>query len=102
MAQVSNSVGDSESCATRQEMTNHTKMTPGRSVIDRGAKPLLVIVIASLDDIARAIRLRRQPDFFELRLDALSHDLQQLEASFDKIRAPLIITARHPFRRRTA
>ncbi len=70
-------------------------MTPGRSLKGRGAEPLLVVVIASLDDLARSLRMRQPPGLFELRLDALCHDLQQVESLAKRLHAPLIITARH-------
>ena len=42
------------------------------------------------------MRIRRPPDFFELRLDRLAGTLDQLEKKLPKLRALLIITARHP------
>jgi 3-dehydroquinate dehydratase-1 len=36
------------------------------------------------------------PDFFELRLDRLVHAVDRLDNKISKLRAPLIITARHP------
>src|SRR5262249_14990989 len=36
------------------------------------------------------------PDFFELRLDRLARVIDRLENKISKLRAPLIITARHP------
>jgi len=56
----------------------------------------LVGVIASPAALARATRLRRPPDLFELRLDALRHSLGKVIRAIPKLRAPLIITARHP------
>ncbi|MBA2271919.1 MAG: type I 3-dehydroquinate dehydratase [Chthoniobacterales bacterium] len=56
----------------------------------------LVAVIASAADLARASRLRRTPDLFELRLDALVDVLDELEAAMPRLRAPFIITARRP------
>ena len=58
--------------------------------------PPIVAVIASTADLARALRLRRFPDFFELRLDALHAMADQLRQIAPKLRAPLIVTARHP------
>ncbi|MGI8480771.1 MAG: type I 3-dehydroquinate dehydratase [Chthoniobacterales bacterium] len=55
----------------------------------------IVGVIFSRADLQRAIRMRRPPDLFELRLDAFVH-LDELESALQKLRAPLIITARHP------
>jgi 3-dehydroquinate dehydratase-1 len=40
--------------------------------------------------------MRRPPDLFELRLDCLCHILNEIEAKLPMLRAPLIITARHP------
>jgi 3-dehydroquinate dehydratase type I len=53
----------------------------------------LVGVIASIDELRLATRMRAPPDLFELRLDHLPnlHESQPL-----KLRRPLIITARHP------
>lgn len=56
----------------------------------------IVAVIASPEDFQRALRLRRPPDFFELRLDALQPFLSQLSSAISQLCAPLIITARHP------
>src|SRR6516164_73499 len=56
----------------------------------------IVAVIASPADMDRAMRIRRPPNFFELRLDRLAAIVDQLENKLPKLRAPLIITARHP------
>jgi len=56
----------------------------------------LVGVIASVAALACARRLRRTPDFFELRLDALHKSLGQIEAKICSLQAPIILTARHP------
>ncbi|MGI8890451.1 MAG: type I 3-dehydroquinate dehydratase [Chthoniobacterales bacterium] len=53
-------------------------------------------VIASARDLLRATRMRRPPDFFELRLDALRNSLQEIERAIPRLSAPLILTARHP------
>jgi len=58
--------------------------------------PRVVAVIASPADMYRAMRIRRPPNFFELRLDRLAGIVDQLEDKLPKLRAPLIITARHP------
>src|SRR5262245_3635958 len=58
--------------------------------------PRLVGVIASSNDLERAIRMRKPPDLFELRLDRLAGIADQLENFLPKLRASLIITARHP------
>ena len=56
----------------------------------------IVGVIASPVALARAVRLRQPPDLFELRLDALRHSLGPVEQALPRLRAPLILTARHP------
>jgi 3-dehydroquinate dehydratase I len=56
----------------------------------------LVGVIASRADLGRALRMRRPPDLFELRLDRLAGMADQAETLLPKLHAPLIITARHP------
>ncbi len=56
----------------------------------------LVAVIASSAALAQATRLRHPPDLFELRLDALRHSLEEVDRAIPKLRAPLILTARHP------
>ncbi len=58
--------------------------------------PRVVGVIASPADMDRAMRIRRPPNFFEMRLDRLAGIVDQLEDKLPKLRAPLIITARHP------
>lgn len=56
----------------------------------------IVAVIASPSDLARALRLRRLPDFLELRLDSLHAIGDKLLQIAPRLRAPLIVTARHP------
>jgi 3-dehydroquinate dehydratase-1 len=56
----------------------------------------LVGVIANLDALKKAQRLRVLPDFFELRLDALCDRLDEIERAIPLLRAPLIFTARDP------
>ena len=73
---------------------NHYNMTALGAL--KGARPRIVAVLLSLRDVRQATRLRRLPDFFELRLDALHSDLGEVELLIHKLRAPLIITARHP------
>ena len=53
----------------------------------------LVGVIASIDELRLATRMRAPPDLFELRLDHLPN---LRESQLLKLRRPLIITARHP------
>src|SRR5438045_8446349 len=59
-------------------------------------RPRIVGVIASPADLHRALRVRRPPDLFELRLDRLVRMDDQLKRLLPKLPAPLIITARHP------
>jgi 3-dehydroquinate dehydratase-1 len=59
------------------------------------ARPLLVGVIASRADLDCAVAMRKPPDLFELRLDHLAGIVNQLENKLPRLRAPLIITARH-------
>ena len=58
--------------------------------------PRTVGVIFSQADLQRALRLRKPPDLFELRLDALVPCLDEVRRVVGELRAPLIITARHP------
>jgi 3-dehydroquinate dehydratase-1 len=53
-------------------------------------------VITSPADLDFAIRMGKPPDIFELRLDRLVRAVDRLENKISKLRAPLIITARHP------
>jgi 3-dehydroquinate dehydratase-1 len=55
-----------------------------------------VAVIASQTDLRHAVATRQLPDFFELRLDALSPITAPDEKNISRLRAPLIITARDP------
>ena len=50
----------------------------------------------SLADLDSAIWMRKPPDLFELRLDQLARDVDEVEKKLSKLRAPLIMTARHP------
>jgi 3-dehydroquinate dehydratase-1 len=59
-------------------------------------RPRIVGVIASRADLDRAMRMRRPPDLFEVRLDCLVRVVEQLENELPRLCAPLIITARHP------
>jgi 3-dehydroquinate dehydratase I len=68
-------------------------MTAPRSIKQR---PRVVGVIASRADLERAVRMRRPPDLFELRLDRLAGMANQVEGALPKLRRPLIITARDP------
>jgi 3-dehydroquinate dehydratase I len=66
----------------------------GHRLVDR--RPQIVGVIASRADLERALRMRRPPELFELRLDRLAGMADQVENMLSKLRRPLIITARHP------
>ena len=59
-------------------------------------RPRVIGVIASRADLDRALQMRRPPDLLELRLDRLAGIVEQLENKLPRLRAPLIITARHP------
>src|SRR5882724_11932891 len=59
-------------------------------------RPRVVGVIASRADLDLAVRIRRPPDLFELRLDCLAAMADQVESALPKLRRPLIITARDP------
>ena len=63
----------------------------------RKGRPQVVGVIASRSDLARAIRMRRPPDLFELRLDCLAGFVDQVKSALPKLSAPLLITARDPY-----
>ena len=58
--------------------------------------PQSVGVILTRIDLRRAIRMRNPPDLFELRLDALSARSKEVKNTIGNLRAPVIITARHP------
>jgi len=70
-------------------------MTARRATAER-LRRRVVGVIASRADLNRAMRIRRPPDLFEVRLDCLVRIVEQLENKLQRLRAPLIITARHP------
>src|ERR1043166_10251734 len=69
------------------------KMMARSSVTQRA---WVVGVIAARADLDRSLQMRRPPDIFELRLDRLAGIVDQLENKLPKLRASLIITARHP------
>jgi 3-dehydroquinate dehydratase-1 len=70
-------------------------MTARRATAERPRRRV-VGVIASRADLNRAMRMRRPPDLFEVRLDCLANIAEQLENKLPRLHAPLIITARHP------
>jgi 3-dehydroquinate dehydratase-1 len=59
-------------------------------------RPLVIGVITSWEDLDLAIRMRRRPDLFELRLDHLAGAIDEVEKKISRLHSPLIITARHP------
>jgi 3-dehydroquinate dehydratase type I len=59
-------------------------------------RPWIVGVIASGVDLERAVRMRRLPDLFELRLDRLAGIADKVEKALSRLHTPLIITARDP------
>jgi 3-dehydroquinate dehydratase-1 len=58
--------------------------------------PQIVGVIFSRADLNRALRMRKPPDLFELRLDRLVNWLDEVKTASDRLPAPFIITARAP------
>src|SRR5437868_43436 len=71
-------------------------MTVARRFKAHTAQTKIVAVIASVEELARALRLRRLPDLFELRLDSLAGQLDVVRRQIADLRAPIIITARAP------
>ena len=67
-----------------------------RSLATPRLRHRVVGVITSPADLDFAIRMGKPPDIFELRLDRLVRAVDRLENKISKLRAPLIITARHP------
>jgi 3-dehydroquinate dehydratase type I len=58
--------------------------------------PQIVGVIFSRADLQRALRMRKPPNLFELRLDRFANSIGEVEAAIDRLPAPHIITARDP------
>ena len=58
--------------------------------------PQTVGVIFSRADLQRALRMRKPPDLFELRLDRFANSIGEVEAAIDRLPAPFVITARDP------
>lgn len=71
-------------------------MTAWPAVKESKARAQIAGVIASRADLRFAAQMRLPPDLFELRLDHLIGCLDELEKKISILRAPLIITARHP------
>jgi 3-dehydroquinate dehydratase-1 len=67
-----------------------------RKAAPNGTLGKTVAVIASWADLLRAKRIPSAADFFELRLDALAPIIDQVELAIQSLKAPVIITARHP------
>jgi len=59
-------------------------------------KTPIVGVIFSRADLQRALRMRRPPDLFEIRLDRLVNSIEEVSAALDRLPARFIITARDP------
>ena len=58
--------------------------------------PQTVGMVLTSADLRRATQMHNPPDLFELRLDALVSQINKLPAAIRNLRAPIIITARHP------
>jgi 3-dehydroquinate dehydratase-1 len=56
----------------------------------------IVGVIFSRADLQRALRMRKPPDLFELRLDRLINCLNELPEAAGRLSSPVIVTARDP------
>jgi 3-dehydroquinate dehydratase I len=67
-----------------------------RTLAKPGLRHLVAGVISSPTDLNVAVRMVEPPDLFELRLDRLVRVIDKLENKIRRLRAPLIITARHP------
>jgi 3-dehydroquinate dehydratase type I len=58
--------------------------------------PQIVGVIFSSADLQRALRMRKPPNLFELRLDRFVNSIGDVAAAIDRLPAPFVITARDP------
>jgi 3-dehydroquinate dehydratase I len=58
--------------------------------------PQIVGVIFTRAELRRALRMRKPPDLFELRLDRLVNCIDEVKAAIDRLPAPFLITARDP------
>jgi 3-dehydroquinate dehydratase-1 len=67
-----------------------------RSLATPRLRHRVVGVITSAAELNFAIRIAEPPDLFELRLDCLVRVIDRLESKISRLRAPLVITARHP------
>jgi 3-dehydroquinate dehydratase-1 len=59
-------------------------------------QPMAVGVIFSHADLQRALRMRRPPDLFEVRLDRFVNSIDEVSAALNHLPARFIITARDP------
>src|SRR3984893_17607271 len=64
--------------------------------VKAGQNPCLVGVVTTPAELRLATRMPDPPDLFEVRLDHFVGKEDQLEAKMSLLRAPFIITARHP------
>jgi 3-dehydroquinate dehydratase-1 len=60
------------------------------------SSPQIVGVIRTPAELRHAVRMRNPPDLFEVRLDTLFARSETTKATLGNLRAPVIITARHP------
>lgn len=67
-----------------------------RKTVKATCRPRSVGVVLSANDLDRALRLRRPPDLWELRLDGLLGSLNRLDEFVSQLQCPIIITARSP------
>jgi 3-dehydroquinate dehydratase I len=67
-----------------------------RSLATPRLRHRVVGVVSSPADLDFAIRIAEPPALFELRLDRLVRVIDRLETKISRLRAPLVITARHP------
>jgi 3-dehydroquinate dehydratase-1 len=71
-------------------------MTARKSVKAGQRACLLVGVVTTPAELRLATRMSQPPDLFELRLDYLIRIEDKLQSHISRLRAPIIITARHP------
>jgi 3-dehydroquinate dehydratase-1 len=71
-------------------------MPTRRSLKTRPRRFGVVGVIMTPANLRFALRMSAPPDLFEIRLDHLIKHLAEIEDTIRKLRAPIIITARHP------
>jgi 3-dehydroquinate dehydratase-1 len=72
-------------------------MTANKSAISPEDGPLVVGTVYSPGSLRRALRLKSgEVDVLELRVDHFAGDLNDLQRALPRLKAPLIITVRHP------